>query len=132
MHNSTRSALTILTSNDGNTNGRGRIVRNNTGSITAVVEDKQAIDEVAAITEVNAGLYCIQTPWLWDSLQSLTTSEGGEIYLTSLVGKAVYEGLHVESMASTYPHETRGVNSRVDLAHAEAVLRHQVLSLIHI
>lgn len=126
MHNSTRSAITMLTSNDGNTNGMGRIVRDSTGSITAVVEDKQATGEVAAITEVNAGLYCIQTPWVWDCLQSLTTSKGGEIYLTSLVDKAVYEGLHVESITSMYPHETRGVNSRVDLAHAEDVLRHQV------
>ena len=126
-HDKTGAAVTLLTARRDRPNGLGRVVRSSTGEITEIVEDLDADDGVRSINECNVGIYCIETSWLWESLDALDPSSGGEVYLTDLVSAASSHGLTVESRESSDPDETLGVNDRLQLSEAEAVLRRRIL-----
>lgn len=127
-HDETGAALTLLTARRDQPDGLGRVVRSPAGRITGVVEEKEADDATRAITECNVGVYCLEAHWLWDSLASLGASRSGEVYLTDLVAAASDQGLTVESQESADPQEALGVNDRIQLAKAEAVLRRRILN----
>ena len=105
----------------------GRIIRDRaTGGITAIVEERNADADTLAIREVNSGFYCFRADWLWQNLERLTPAPNGELLLTDLIQAAVAQGLSVESVQSDDAHETMGVNDRVQLARAEAVMRQRI------
>ena len=125
-HDETKAYATILTSSRINPDGKGRIVRNETGGITAIVEEQHADAETLAIREVNCGFYCFQASWLRQNLERLTPAPNGELLLTDLIHAANTQGLGVVSIASDDAYETMGVNNRVQLAEAEAVMRQRI------
>ncbi len=127
-HDETGAAVTLLTAKRDQPDGLGRVVRSATGTVTEIVEERDADDAIRSITEINAGTYCLATSWLWDGLAALGPSRSGEVYLTDLVEAASRQGLTVESRESKDPEETRGVNDRIQLAEAEAVLRRRILN----
>ena len=120
------ACITMLTSRSMPSDGLGRVLRDPAGAVAAVVEEQDADDAVRAITEVNAGIYCFRTSWLWESLKGLVPSASGEFYLTSLVSLAVKQGQPVETIESLDPHETAGVNTRVQLAQVDGALRQRI------
>ena len=101
----------------------GRVVRGPDGNVRAVVEEAQATLDERRITELNVGAYCFRSDWLWEALPRLPLSPKGEYYLTDIVGLAVAEGGHVAAVALEDEAEVIGVNTRVQLAEAEAALR---------
>ena len=126
-HLSSRAAVTLLTSELKTASGMGRIVRDSQGEVRAVVEELEANQEVRAIREVNAGLYCFDGSWVWDAVDGLRPSERkGEIYLTDLVSKAASEGQKVTAVRSDRPYVNFGVNTREQLAETEAALRERL------
>ena len=126
LHDDREACITLLTAVDVNPNGLGRVVRSGSGSITAVIEEGDADEAALSIAEVNAGVYCFRSHWLWDSLSSLPPSPGGEVFLTDLIGLAAQQSMLLESLQSRHPQETLGVNTRVQLAEAEAVMRQRI------
>ncbi|MBN1312301.1 MAG: bifunctional UDP-N-acetylglucosamine diphosphorylase/glucosamine-1-phosphate N-acetyltransferase GlmU [Anaerolineae bacterium] len=114
------SLLTVVTDN---TRGFGRIVRDGQGSFCAIVEEAQATPEQLAIHEVNLGVYCFDADWLWSHLDQLPLTSKGEYYLTDLASIAVSEGSPIKAISVDDPDEALGINTRVHLAEAEAVLR---------
>ena len=126
LHTQKQACVTLLTSTLTNPDGLGRIVRTASGEINAIVEESEADENILALSEINAGIYCFRTSWLWDALSSLGPSPKGEIFLTDLVSLAVNQGLLVECVRSQDAHETLGVNNRVQLAQAESVLRRRI------
>lgn len=126
LHTQKQAYVTLLTSTLTNPDGLGRIVRTASGEINAIVEESEADENILALSEINAGIYCFRTSWLWDALSSLGPSLKGEIFLTDLVSLAVNQGLLVECVRSQDAHETLGVNNRVQLAQAESVLRRRI------
>lgn len=125
-HDETEACITLLTSTLVNPEGMGRIVRDKSGAVTAIVEEHEANDDTKTIREINSGFYCFRASWLWKHLNALTPSNIGEIFLTDLVELAVRQGMHVESVLSSDAYETLGVNNRVQLAEAEAVMRQRI------
>lgn len=125
-HADTEATLTLLTSSHTSPQGMGRIVRSADGSIRAIVEERGADDETLAINEINTGIYCCRGRWLWESLAELTPSDSGEIYLTDLVELAASRGLVIESVAVADGDEALGINTRLELARAESVLRDRI------
>ena len=123
QHVQSGAFVTLLTAHSSNPDGLGRVVRNPSGAITAVVEERDANDDIRSITEVNGGVYCFRSSWLWPNLEALAPAPSGEIYLTDLVERAVQQGLTVESVRAQSPLEITGVNTRVQLAQVEAALR---------
>ncbi len=115
--------LTLLTLITPDPRGFGRIVRDRAGAVQAIVEEAQATPEQRAITELNAGAYCFRADWLWSALRRIPLSPKGEYYLTDTVALAVAEGLAVQAVCLDDPTEAMGINTRVHLAEAEALLR---------
>jgi bifunctional UDP-N-acetylglucosamine pyrophosphorylase/glucosamine-1-phosphate N-acetyltransferase len=118
--------LTMLTVVSARPSDFGRVVRDKTGKVLAIVEAAQATPEQKRLTELNPGAYCFTADWLWASLPRLPLSPKGEYYLTDLVGLAVAEGGNVAAVVSEDEAEAIGVNTRAHLAEAEAALRRRV------
>jgi len=105
----------------------GRIVRGADGSVDRIVEAKDATTAEAAIDEVNTGTYCFDAGALFAHLDRLGTDNAqGEYYLTDMVSLFRGEGLPVVALTTDDPAEGMGVNTRVQLAEAAAVLQRRV------
>ncbi len=105
----------------------GIVVRGPDGSVARVVEATDASPEELAIAERNTGVYAVDAEFLWKALARVGDDNAqGEIYLTSIVEIAVAGGSRVEALALDDPSEALGVNTRVDLAAAAAVLRRRI------
>lgn len=116
--------LAILTVEQANPFGLGRIVREN-GSIMRIVEEKDASESERAIREINSGIMCIPTTHLKKWLAALSNNNAqGEYYLTDIVAHAVLDGVPVVSAQPSAEWEVAGVNSKVQLAELER--RHQL------
>ncbi len=118
--------ITMLTVTTPEARGFGRILRGPDGRVVAIVEEAQATLEQLAIRELNPGVYCFRSSWLWPALKRIPLSPKGEYYLTDLVGLAVADGYPVASISVDDPDEVIGINTRVHLAQAEALLRRRI------
>jgi bifunctional UDP-N-acetylglucosamine pyrophosphorylase/glucosamine-1-phosphate N-acetyltransferase len=120
------NAVTVITAKVPDPNGYGRILRRE-GRVVGIAEDKVATDEQKRIDEINASIYCVDAAFLRDCLPNLRKNEiVGEILLTDIVAEAVARGLPVEGIVRD-ELESRGVNDRVQLAEATAILKDRVL-----
>jgi bifunctional UDP-N-acetylglucosamine pyrophosphorylase/glucosamine-1-phosphate N-acetyltransferase len=119
--------LTMLTVVAQDARGFGRIIRNEAGKVTAIVEEAQATPEQRLIKEVNASVYCFEADWLWKALDNVPLSPKGEYYLTDVVEIAVSEGRNVAVVTADDEMETMGINTRIHLAEAETVMRRRIL-----
>ena len=116
--------LGILTVEQANPFGLGRIVREN-GRIVRIVEEKDASDTERAIREINSGILVVPTRHLKRWLAALSNNNAqGEYYLTDIVAQAVADGIEVVSASPAGEWEVAGVNSKVQLAELER--RHQL------
>lgn len=104
--------------------GYGRIVRDATGNICRIVEEKDATPAEKAISEVNTGTYIFNGAALGEALASLKNDNAqGEYYLTDTISYLAAQGKPVLSVVCEDFAETLGVNDRVQLAQASAILR---------
>ncbi len=106
--------------------GFGRVIRHADGSVAAVVEEAVATPGQLAIRELNVSLFCYRADWLWPALKRIKVSPKGEYYLTDLVEIANQDGGRIAAIVSDDPQEMVGVNTRVHLAEAEAILRQRI------
>jgi bifunctional UDP-N-acetylglucosamine pyrophosphorylase / glucosamine-1-phosphate N-acetyltransferase len=118
--------ITMLTVVVDDPRGFGRVIRKADGSVQEVVEEAQATPDQLAIRELNVGMYCFQAGWLWEALKRIPLSPKGEYYLTDLVGIAAADGLPVQAVTAEDPAEVIGINTRVHLAEATALLRQRI------
>jgi bifunctional UDP-N-acetylglucosamine pyrophosphorylase/glucosamine-1-phosphate N-acetyltransferase len=117
-----RDGLAILTVDLHDPSGYGRIVRDETGAVTCIVEEKDASPEEKAIREINTGIMVMPTARLNEWLGSLKNDNAqGEYYLTDIVALAVAAGVPVHTAQPQGEWEVLGVNSKVQLAELERV-----------
>ncbi len=122
-HTISGNAVTVLTATVADPTGYGRIIRDNSGKLLKIIEQKDADDVQRAITEINSGVYAFDGDVLSDALGRLSDSNAaGERYLTDVVGIARSDGRTVGSVHADDPTETEGVNDRVQLAEMARVL----------
>lgn len=121
-----RPAIAMLTLIADDSMGYGRVVRDDTGGVIAVVEEAVATPEVLALKELNCSVYCFDAAWLWANLPNLKTSPKGEYYLTDVVEMAYSQGLRIEPVVSYDADESLGPNNRLQLAQAERVMRRRI------
>jgi bifunctional UDP-N-acetylglucosamine pyrophosphorylase/glucosamine-1-phosphate N-acetyltransferase len=117
------SDLTLLTTREADPTGYGRVVRDDSGRVTGIVEERDATPAQRAIDEVNAGGYVFDADALRTALGKLTTDNAqGEEYLTDVVGILGGGGAVVADA-----REVAGVNDRAQLAAAAATIRDRLL-----
>lgn len=106
--------------------GFGRIVRDSSGAVTSIVEERDCDPSQAGITERNVGLYAFAAGPLTKAVSSLTTDNSqGELYLTDVVAHLAGEG-HEVTVRAVDPLDVIGVNSHADLARVQAILRDRI------
>jgi len=127
-HGSTGNAVTVLSAVVTDPTGYGRIVRDADGTVTAIVEQKDASPEQAAVREINSGVYAFDAAVLTDALGRLSTDNAqGEQYLTDVLAIARGDGHRVGSWTCEDPWLVEGVNDRVQLATLGAELNRRLL-----
>jgi bifunctional UDP-N-acetylglucosamine pyrophosphorylase/glucosamine-1-phosphate N-acetyltransferase len=117
--------LTLLTCTGGDPRGYGRVRRDACGALVGIVEEAAATLEERELREWNAGLYCARASWLWPALERVRPSAKGEYYLTDFVALAAAEG-GVGAVALADPDEAQGINTREELAAAEAAFQRRL------
>ena len=125
-HLARQATITFLTAYATLPSDFGRVVRDADGRVQEIVEVKRATEQQKRIDEVNSGVYCFDSSWLWPSLQSLPRNASGEYYLTDLISIAALQGREIATVTGTLD-EAIGINDRVQLAAAEQVLRRRIL-----
>ena len=122
-HHAASAGATVVTAMVGRPYGYGRIVRVD-GRIARIVEERDASPAERAIREINSGIYAFDLAPLWDALRGIaSTNAQGEFYLTDLVGIYNRRGLPVETVVLETADETRGINSRSELAEVSRIVR---------
>ncbi|MDQ6695141.1 MAG: bifunctional UDP-N-acetylglucosamine diphosphorylase/glucosamine-1-phosphate N-acetyltransferase GlmU [Chloroflexota bacterium] len=137
-HRQAHATLTMLTAIAPDPAGYGRVVRDPEGNLLGVIEEKQASLTQRAISEINSGVYIFDSDWLWSNLRKVELNSQGEYYLTDLVGMAIRHAKANPSPRNapaatkrggvvTFTldglEETMGINSRSQLAEAEAIIQ---------
>ena len=125
-HTDSGAAATILTAHMPDPTGYGRIIRNEAGHVVRIVEQKDGKPEELAVQEVNTGMYAFDSKKLWPCLGQLSDDNAqGELYITDVVGILVNGGDKVSAYMTKNFEESLGVNSRLQLAEAESILKHR-------
>lgn len=127
-HTTTGAAATVLTAHMENPTGYGRIIRDEEGKVLRIVEQKDGTPDELAVQEINTGMYAFDSQKLWPCLAQLSDDNAqGELYITDVVGILVNAGERVSAYMTMDEDESLGVNSRVQLAEAERILRNRKL-----
>jgi UDP-N-acetylglucosamine pyrophosphorylase len=115
-HRSSRSSATVLTVEAPDPTGYGRVVRDDSGAITSIVEHKDADDAARSIREINSGVYVFAVPDLLDALPRVTNDNAqGEYYLPDVVAHLLADGKSVSGFSIDAFDQIQGVNTREQL-----------------
>lgn len=126
FHEDGNYKATILTSIVDNPTGYGRIVREKDNNVSKIVEHKDCNEEEIKINEINSAMYCFDIQALLESIKKLNNNNAqGEYYLTDVIGILKNQGEKIGALPVPF-EETMGVNSRIQLADAEKVMRRRI------
>ena len=126
-HERQGAAVTILTVEPDRPLPYGRVVRDADGWVEAIVEEKDATEAQRAIRELNSSIYVFEAAPLWESLEKLDAQNAqGELYLTDTISHIVAGGGRAAAWVCPDPLAGLGINTRVELAVAGAVLRDRI------
>jgi bifunctional UDP-N-acetylglucosamine pyrophosphorylase/glucosamine-1-phosphate N-acetyltransferase len=110
----------LLTAKLDNPTGYGRIIRDDTGRVVHIVEEKDAKDSERKIQEINTGFMAVNAGRLKKWLSDLDNQNAqGEYYLTDVIAMAAQEGVTINAVLAENAIETTGVNNKVQLAQLE-------------
>lgn len=124
QHENSSAQVTLVTTKLDDPTNYGRIISDHSGNIHSIVEHKDADDKQLLVKEVNAGIYCVEKELLFSTLKKVGTDNSqGEVYLTDIVKLAVEKGLIVKTFTVPDSIDVLGVNSRLELSQAQAVLQ---------
>lgn len=123
-HVAAGAKATVLTAIMPDATGYGRIIRLADGSVEKIVEHKDATDAEREVKEVNSGIYCFDAVALFESLKKVTNDNAqGEYYLPDVLEILQKQGEKIWAVAADDYESTLGINSRLQLAGAEKILR---------
>ncbi|HEY2079573.1 MAG TPA: NTP transferase domain-containing protein [Streptosporangiaceae bacterium] len=128
-HEAAGAAVTVLTSHAPDPKGYGRILRNEDGQVTGIVEDADATPEQRALTEISSGMFAFDGDLLADAVKRVPPAGAtGEEYLTEVPAILRADGHPVGSAFCQDFDEIQGVNNQVQLASARRVLNERLLA----
>lgn len=124
FHRDQEAVLTLLTARLDNPGGYGRVVKDGNDSLLRIVEERDATAEEKKIGEINTGIYCVESPFLFEAAAGIGMDNAqGEYYLTDIIAVGRERGIRMVSCQAPDPGEVMGINTPDGLARAAMVLR---------
>ena len=121
------AAVVILTMKPDDPFGYGRVIRDGSGQVERIVEQKDATPEEAAVNECNSGFYCFDARALFEALDQVGSDNAqGEFYLTDVVEISRRAGRPVLALPAADDSECLGINSRIQLAQATKIAQRRI------
>ncbi len=122
LANVSQQTIALLTVNLDDPTGYGRIIRDTSGSVLKIVEQKDATQQELQINEVNTGILAVRGEQLKSWVRRLDNSNAQqEFYLTDVIEMAVNDGVKVKTSQPETIDEVLGINNRKQLSHLERV-----------
>jgi bifunctional UDP-N-acetylglucosamine pyrophosphorylase/glucosamine-1-phosphate N-acetyltransferase len=127
-HRESNSDLTVMTALFDDPEGYGRIVKDDNGRLTAIVEEKDADSDIKKIKEINSGVNCIDSELLKDFLNNIDNNNAQrEYYLTDIIEFAVERNKKINTYVVEDSNEIIGINTRKQQSEAEKILRNRII-----
>lgn len=126
-HEEEGAKATILTAHAENPFGYGRVIRNNEDLVEKIVEQKDASEAEAQVTEINTGTYVFDNQALFQALSQVTNDNSqGEYYLPDVIEILKKQSEIVTAYQMDHMEEALGVNDRVALAEAAQMMKKRI------
>lgn len=126
-HINGKFSASVLTTEHPDPTGYGRIIRDDNGELSRIVEERDASDDERFICEINSGVYAFDSVKLAGSIGEITdTNSQKELYLTDVIGILKRKGESIAAVMIDDFTEILGVNDRVQLAESAALLRDRI------
>lgn len=127
-HRAAAAAATLLSARVDDPTGYGRVIRDASGTVERIVEQKDARGEEASVTEINAGVYVFRAAQLRTQLARIDRGNAqGELYLTDVIGLLRAASERVAAELASDVTSTFGINDRVQLAAAGRALNDRIV-----
>ncbi|MDD5168789.1 MAG: NTP transferase domain-containing protein [Syntrophales bacterium] len=115
-HHAVVTVMTVVLENPGS---YGRVVKNADGEVLRIVEAKDAGAVERAIGEINTGIYCVDSGFLFDAVARITNQNAQrEYYLTDIMEIACINDRKTMAFVADDPVEVMGINTPEDLERA--------------
>jgi bifunctional UDP-N-acetylglucosamine pyrophosphorylase / glucosamine-1-phosphate N-acetyltransferase len=123
VHEKEQAAVTFLSVEQSNPFALGRVVRDEDGKVTGIIEEKDATDEQRKITEINPGCFLFSVSFLREHMSHIERSPvTGEYYINNFIDIAIKKGMKVEAVRGGNL-AWRGVNTVEELEQAETLFK---------
>lgn len=123
------TVATVLTTVLDDPNAYGRIIRDENGNVTAIVENAEADKSQKEIKEINSGAYVFNPDEVFRALKRVKPNKkNGEYYLTDVIKILASEGKQVAGYIAPAPEECLGVNTRDDLFNANKIMSGRIMN----
>jgi len=128
-HEASGAAVTVLTAHAPDPTGYGRVIRDQSGQVTGIIEEADATAEQRQVTEISSGIFAFDGDLLADAIKRVPTANAaGEEYLTDVPAILRADGYQVGSALCADFDEVQGVNDQAQLARARRVLNERLLA----
>ena len=122
-HREKKSVCTVLTLKSSEKKEFGLVIRDDQGSVSKIVEYKDASEDEKKVDEFNSGVYCFDKYLFSKALDSIGNNNvQKEYYLTDTIQYIVSSGFIVETVQITDTIQLLGINTQEDLSLAEKIL----------
>ena len=128
LHRKDGNAVSVLSFEAANPDNYGRILRDASGRVSAIVEHRDAGPEQIKIKEVNSGVYAINHEALRILNRIRVNASKGEFYLTDIVSETLKRGLKTAAYCMGSEEEFMGVNTREELLRASVIMKKRIVS----
>lgn len=119
-HSAENNEVTVLTARLTHPAGYGRIITGREGQVLRIVEERDATEAEREVTEINTGIYCVNSKFLFEALMLVKNNNAQqEYYLTDIIAIAHEHGYGVGRLIATDHREVMGINTlpELELAH---------------
>jgi UDP-N-acetylglucosamine diphosphorylase/glucosamine-1-phosphate N-acetyltransferase len=118
-----QAVVTVMTAVLDNPGSYGRVITGQDGDVLRIVEARDATDQEKKVREINTGIYCADSRFLFEAVAQINNDNSQkEYYLTDIIEIACKAGCRVRSFIAADPFEVMGVNTLEDLEKARDYL----------
>ncbi len=122
-HEATGAAVTVMTVILDDPGSYGRVVKNDAGEVLKIVEARDATAAEKAIGEINTGIYCVESDFLFDAVAAIGNDNAQrEYYLTDIMAIARQRGKRAAAYVAAEATEVMGINTPEELAYARRIM----------